>query len=164
MRCLFSQLILLVFPMFAAGQSPAELVITNANIRTMDVKRPVASAMAVSNSRIVAVGSIDKIRELIGPGTKVIDANGKLVIPGFNDAHVHFTGVGNWFSHLDASNIKNSHELLDRVARFTRFLPKGRWVLGAKLSLSSLPDREVLDPVSEHNPVLIYFSDPSSSF
>lgn len=164
MRCLFSQLILLVFPMFAAGQSPAELVITNANIRTMDVKRPVASAIAVSNSRIVAVGSIDRIRELIGPGTKVIDANGKLVIPGFNDAHVHFTGVGNWFSHLDAANFKNSKELLDRVAHFTRFLPKGRWLLGAKLSSGSLPGREVLDSVSSDNPVLIYLADPAFAF
>ncbi len=163
MRCLLSQLILLVLPIIAAGQSPADLVISNANVRTLDALRPRASAIAVSNARIIAVGSIKDIGPFIGPGTKVIDAGGKLVIPGFNDAHVHFTGVGNWFSHLNATNLKNPQEVIDRVAHFTRFLPKGRWVLGAKLTSGSLPDREVLDRVSADNPVLIYLSDPSSA-
>ncbi|MFT3744978.1 MAG: amidohydrolase [Pyrinomonadaceae bacterium] len=127
----------------------------------MDSKRPLASAIAVFKTRIIAAGSTNEIRSYIGPSTKVIDANGKLIIPGFNDAHVHFTGVGNWFSHLDASNLRNSKELLDRVAHFSRFLPKGRWILGAKLSAEVKPSRLELDAVSSQNPVLIYLADPS---
>lgn len=145
------------------AQTEPDLIVINARVRTLDAKKPVADAIAVSGGRISALGSNREIGALASARTKVIDAGGKLVIPGFNDAHVHFTGVGNWFSHLDATNIRNSKELLDRVAHFTRFLPNGRWVLGAKLLPSAIPTRTELDSVSPDSPLLIYLTDPASA-
>ncbi len=151
----------------APGQQPADIVIVNARVRTLDTKRPLAEAVAISKGRITAVGSNSEIRSVASAATRIVDAKGKLVIPGFNDAHVHFTGVGNWFSHLDCSAIKNSRELLQRIARFTKFLPNGRWVLGAKIDPAGwngkLPTAAEIDAVSPDNPVLLYLVDNSKA-
>src|SRR6266852_768440 len=68
----------------------ADLVIINAKIHPMDQGRPLAEAVAVSGNRIVAIGSTKDIHKLAGANTRVIDAKGQLLLPGFNDAHVHF--------------------------------------------------------------------------
>lgn len=74
----------------AAQNLSVDLAIVNAKIHKMDEAKPIAEAVAVKGEKIVAVGSNKEIRELMGANTKVIDASGKLVLPGFNDAHVHF--------------------------------------------------------------------------
>ena len=79
----------------------ADLVITNANIRTMDAKRTVAKSIAMLNGKIIAVGSDADTKKMIGPATRVIDAQGRTVIPGFNDAHVHFTSGGFQLSSIN---------------------------------------------------------------
>src|SRR5918912_1245460 len=68
----------------------ADLVVVNARVRTMDEKQPAAEAVAVYGNRIVAVGSTAEIKKLAGSRTRVVDAGGRLVLPGFNDSHVHF--------------------------------------------------------------------------
>src|SRR5262245_32733328 len=73
---------------------PADLVLRNARIVTVDEARPTAEAIAVTGDTIAAVGSNTEIQRYVGGGTKVIDLNGALVVPGLIDAHVHFTGVG----------------------------------------------------------------------
>ena len=84
-----------IAPRFAAAQDlTADLVIINANIHTMDAKRPTARSIAVVGNKIVAVGYDADTKAMIGPQTRVIDAKGKLVLPGFNDAHVHFMETG----------------------------------------------------------------------
>src|SRR5262252_2159504 len=82
-------LLLLVTGLFSQTFQ-ADLVVVNANIHTMDSNRTVARSMAVSGGKIIAIGSDADTKSLIGPKTRVIDAGGKLVLPGFNDAHVHF--------------------------------------------------------------------------
>ena len=72
------------------GPPMVQLIITNAVVRTIDTNRPTAEAIAISGNRITAVGIGSEIAQLAGPETRVIDARGKLVLPGFNDAHVHF--------------------------------------------------------------------------
>src|ERR1041384_5719319 len=72
----------------------ADLVIVNARVRTMDEKQPVAEAVAVYGNHILAVGSTAEIRKLAGARTRVVDAGGRLVLPGFNDAHVYFLSGG----------------------------------------------------------------------
>src|SRR5262245_15589302 len=74
-----------------AGQAPADLVLTNGRIVTLDDARPEAQALAVSGGRIEALGSTDEIKPLIGPATKVIDLQGQLAIPGLIESHGHFT-------------------------------------------------------------------------
>ncbi len=146
--------------MSAGAQTSADLILINANIRTMDQRAPKAEALAVTNGRITAVGKAVDIRKLANDKTRIIDARGKLVLPGFNDAHVHFTGIGNQFSHLDARHARKRQEVLDRIAFYAGVLPKGRWILGAGLTLSSndLPTISQIDAVSPDNPVLIYFA------
>ncbi len=153
---------------FAAGQTAAELIIVNGNVRTLDKKKPLVQAVASSAGKITAVGTDAEIRKLIGPGTVVIDAKQRLVLPGFNDAHVHFTAIGNRFSHLDLRNAKSADEVVERIEYYCRFLPKGRWLIGAGLDYTRwktavLPALERIDAVSPDNPVLLYFADPKSA-
>lgn len=144
------------------AQAFADLIIKNATIRTMDAKRTVASAVAISYGRIVAVGSDAEIEKFRGENTRVIDAKRRLVLPGFNDSHVHLTGVGNWFSHLALGNAKSKSDVLAGIKRFATYLPKGRWILGGKLDSKNLPTLAEIDAVSPENPVFIWFGDPSS--
>src|SRR6266704_5325075 len=72
----------------------ADLIIFNARVRTMDQSQPAAEAVAIYGNRFVAVGSTKEIRKLASGNTKIIDAKGRLVLPGFNDAHVHFMSGG----------------------------------------------------------------------
>lgn len=169
MKVAASAITILIIAIAVAGQSRADLVIINAKVRTMDVRKPLAEAVAIRGGKIIGVGSNDEIRSMAGAGTSIVDAMGKLVIPGFNDAHVHFTGVGNQFSHLDLSGVTSSNELLNRISHFTEFLPKHRWLLGAKLDTSrwkvtTLPTPAMVDAVSPDNPVFLYFTDPTSAF
>lgn len=149
----------------ALPQQNADLLIVNARVRTMNPKQPLAEAVAVSGDRITLVGTNVAVRKRADSSTKVIDAGGRLVLPGFNDAHVHFTGVGNFFSHLDATTIDSFEQLREKIAHFTRYLPKGRWLIGAKLDISKFSRSMIaeIDPVSRENPILIYLNDPSSA-
>src|SRR4051794_8970617 len=94
-------LMALVSYLAASAQMAPDVVITNANIHTMNAKRSTAGSIAILNGRIVAVGSESDTKALIGRGTRVIDAKGKLVMPGFNDAPVHFTSGGMQLSLVD---------------------------------------------------------------
>src|SRR4029077_15907515 len=86
----FCALVLLSSLLHAQSKPAADLIITNAKIWTVDKTRPHAEALAVLGDRIVAVGSAAEVDTWHGPMTKVLDAQGKLLLPGFNDAHVHF--------------------------------------------------------------------------
>src|SRR5215207_2185363 len=97
MRFVAAVLILLLSSQAFAS---ADLIIVNANVRTMASTLPKAEAIAVSGGEIIAVGSTKVVRALAGENTKIIDAGGKLVLPGFNDAHVHFAAIGNTFSSV----------------------------------------------------------------
>lgn len=158
----------LCLSVLAAGQGAVDLVVINGNVHTLDKNKPSAQAVATSGGRIIAVGSNAEIRALVGPQTIVIDAKQRLVLPGFNDAHVHFTAIGNRFSHLDLRNAKSSFEVVEKIEYYCRFLPKGRWLIGAGLDTTrwktAAPHAlERIDAVSPDNPVLLYFADPKSA-
>ncbi len=138
----------------------ADLVVNNANIRTMDAKRTVARSVAVLNGKIVAIGSEAQTKSMIGPQTKVIDAGGKTVIPGFNDAHVHFLETGQQLSSVDLRDAKTPQEFAARIKAFAAKLPKGRWILGGKWdhenwTPNALPTAALIDAVTPDNPVFI---------
>ncbi len=152
----------------AAGQGAVELIIVNGNVRTLNKDQPSAQAVASSGGRIVAVGTDHDIKALAGPQSVIIDAEKRLVLPGFNDAHVHFTAIGNRFSHLDLRDAESAEDVVKRVEYFCRFLPKGRWLIGAGLDSSrwrstAPPALERLDAVSKENPILLYFADPRTA-
>src|SRR5260370_2852789 len=79
----------------------ADLIIINAKIHTMDLAQPLTEAVAILGSRIIAVGSTKDLEKLRGPKTRAINAKGQLVLPSFNDAHVHFISCGFQLSRVD---------------------------------------------------------------
>ncbi|HEX6279534.1 MAG TPA: amidohydrolase [Pyrinomonadaceae bacterium] len=147
------------------GQSPQpDLIIVNANIRTMDKANPTAEALTVKAGRITAVGTTEDIQKLAGKETKVIDAGGRPVLPGFNDAHAHFMAIGNIFSSIDLSDAKTEDDVIAKFRHFARFLPKGRWILGGKFDPAIKLSAEKVDAATPEHPVFVYHSDPKTAY
>ena len=137
-----------------------DLVIINAAVHTMDPARPTAEAVAVLGNRIAAVGSTADMRALAAPGTRIIDAGGKLVLPGFNDAHVHFLMGGFSLANVDLRDAQSPQELAKRLSDYARKLPKGRWILGGdwdheRWPGAPLPTRQMIDAATPDNPVWV---------
>lgn len=162
-------IILLSMAVLTTGQPvTADLILVNGNIRTLDRAKPRAEAMAISGGLIVAVGTNRELQAFIGPRTQVIDAGGRLVLPGFNDAHVHFAAIGNSFSSMDLRKPRTRAELGSLFSKYTAVLPHGRWILGSGWAVSAREDiglsRRLVDPLTPANPVFIYSSDASVAF
>jgi len=156
-------LVTLLFFAPATGAQAPDLIVVNANIRTMDKANPQAEAVAVRADRIAAVGTSNDIRRLAGPQTRVIDAQGRLVLPGFNDSHAHFMAIGNLFSSIDLSDAKSEADVIAKLRHFVRFLPKGRWVLGGKLAPSISISKASVDVATPDNPVFVFHIDPKTA-
>ena len=137
-----------------------DLIIVNANIRTMDRNRPSAEALAVYQNRIVALGSSSEIRKLADSHTRVIDAKGQLVLPGFNDAHVHFMSGGFQLASVDLRDANTPQEFAERIRAFATKLPQGRWITGGdwdheRWPDARLPTKELIDPFTPNTPVFV---------
>ena len=161
MKKLLLIILLLSFcPSIYSQKLTADLVIVNANIRTMDKSNPKTQAFAVLGNKIVSVGSNAQIKQLVGPNTKTIDATGKLVLPGFNDAHVHFLDGGSGLSSVDLRDAKTPREFIERIKNFAAKQPKGRWILNGNWdhenwSPNDLPTASMIDAATPDNPVFI---------
>jgi predicted amidohydrolase YtcJ len=115
--CLAAAAALLASPRPTLAAEPADLVLKNAVVHTVDAKRPRADAVAVRGNRIVAVGSTAEVQAFVGPKTRVLDLAGRTVVPGFDDSHAHMLGIG--FARLDV-DLVGAHsyaEVVERVAR-----------------------------------------------
>ncbi|HOX58509.1 MAG TPA: amidohydrolase [Candidatus Paceibacterota bacterium] len=137
-----------------------DLIILNASIHTMDDAQPTAEAVAVLGNRIVALGATPDIRLLAGPSTRVIDAAGKLVLPGFNDSHTHFLMGGFALASVDLRDARSPEEMVRRLKDYATKLPKGRWILGGdwdheKWPGAPLPTRQMIDAATPDHPVLV---------
>lgn len=138
----------------------ADLVIRNAVVRTMDAARPTASAVAVVGNRITAVGSDKEAASWVQPHTRVIDARGRLLLPGFNDSHVHFLSGGFQLASVDLRDARTPEEFSRRIAAFAAKQPKGRWVQGGDWDHelwpgAPLPRREWIDAATGDVPVFV---------
>src|SRR5437016_12655549 len=138
----------------------ADLIIANGNIHTMDRSQPNAQAIAIHGNRIIAVGSNDDIKKLARANTKVIDAKGRLVLPGFNDAHVHFMSGGFQLSSVDLRDANTPQEFAERIRDFAARLPKGRWITGGdwdheRWPDAKLPTKELIDRYTPDTPVFV---------
>ncbi len=151
-------------PTTGAQKFEADLVIINADVHTMDEKRPTAEAVAVFANRIAAVGSNDEIKILVGARTRVVDALGALVLPGFNDAHVHFLSGGFQLSSVDLRDADSPQEFAERIRRFAEKLPAGRWITGgdwdherwaAANGNVPLPTKELIDSFTPDRAVFV---------
>lgn len=151
----------LIAPIWPPRPSVAtELIVLNAVIRTMDGKQPTAQALAVSERRILAVGDNQKIQGLATAATRVIDARGSLIVPGFNDSHVHFVSGGKQLSSVDLRTAKTPEEFVERLRRFAENLPKGKWITGGDWDHENwpgtpLPTKQLIDSATPDHPVLV---------
>src|SRR5215472_4179178 len=146
---------------WVVAQKPAaDLIVTNAKIWTVDKTRPQAEALAVIGDRIVAVGGATEVDAWHGPQTKVLDAKGKLLLPGFNDAHVHFVDGGSHLQEVQLKDAASPEEFARRIGERAKTTPKGEWITGGdwdeqKWSPPNLPTKELLDPVTPDTPVWV---------
>ncbi len=142
----------------AQGKRKVSLVLFNGKVFTADARGSVAEAIAVDGERIAAVGTTREIRSLY-QGAREIDLNGKLVTPGFNDAHIHFAGGGLSLLRVVLNGSRTLEEALQRIAAKVKELPAGSWILGRgwdhTLWGGEWPTRADLDKVAPNNPVFV---------
>lgn len=144
----------------------ADLVLTGANVITVDERESQAQAVAVKDGIIVAVGRDDEVAGLIGGETRVLDLAGKTVVPGFNDTHTHNCYYGEFrFSPLQlnvAAELNPSiAELQAKLSERAATTPKGQWIGGRNYDPNGMAEkrwitRAEIDAVCPHNPVLLW--------
>jgi len=152
-----------------AGQDKADLVVRNAKIFTGWEFKPWAEAVAAKDGKIAAVGSDKEIADWIGPQTKVIDAEKRLVIPGLIDAHTHFSSGGRSLISLSFRGVRSIEKVQEMIAAKIKELPPGAAVFGAEYDHSLFPGglwptKTDLDKVSPANPVVIERVDGHSAW
>lgn len=148
------------------ADDPADLVLLNGNIVTVDDVLPEAQALAARDGRIVAVGSDSDVQPFVGPETEVIDLDGQLAIPGFIEGHAHYMGVGRATLQLDLMDVANWDEVVDMVAAAVAESEPGELITGRgwhqekwdrrpEPNVDGLPHHESLSAVSPENPVIL---------
>jgi predicted amidohydrolase YtcJ len=142
----------------------ADLIVTRATAWTGETGQPEAEAVAVLGDRIVAVGSAAEVAVWRGRRTRVIDADGKLLLPGFNDAHVHFIDGGLQLDNVDLKDASSPEEFVRRVAAQAKAVAHGDWLLGGgwdeqQWDQPVLPTKQMIDPVTSGMPILLHRCD-----
>jgi predicted amidohydrolase YtcJ len=163
MRLVFAVAMIFLFTAadaYAQQPSFADLVIVHGHVWTVDPENSRAEAVAVRDSRIVAVGSDREIAKWIGPATKTIDAQGKSVLPGFIDAHVHFSSGGGEISSVHLRDANTPQEFARRIGEQARKLGKGEWMLGGTWDHElwggkPLPSHDWVDSLTPDTPVFV---------
>lgn len=159
-----------------AAQAPrADLVLVNGTVVTVDSARPRAQAVAVRGDRIVAVGTSDEIRRMAGPGTRIVDLNGRLLIPGFIEGHGHFTGLGESKLVLDLTTAATWDDIVAMVGRAAQAARPGEWIVGRgwhqekwarspQPNVQGVPLHASLDAVSPDHPVILTHASGHAGF
>ena len=155
-----------------AAQTPpaaADSVVVNARIYTVNSRQPWAEALAVRGDKILAVGSVREIVRYRGANTRVIDAQGRLVLPGFTACHIHFMEGSLGLLHVDLNGAATVAEIRKRVSAYAVAHPREEWILGMgwtypAFAPSGMPDRRLLDEVVLDRPVLLEAYDGHTSW
>jgi predicted amidohydrolase YtcJ len=145
-------------PGVAQTSRPADLIVTNARIYTVDDARPIVSAMAVRDGKVLFIGSPREASALKGAGTRVVDLGGRTVIPGMVDAHAHLLGLGQSLHTVNLFGAKSYDEVIARVVERAKGLPPGQWLLGRGWDQNQwgdtrFPTHEALSRAVPNNPV-----------
>ena len=145
----------------AVANAPADLIIRDAHIVTVDKNFSTANAAAIRDGRFIAVGSDADVMRTAGPRTRVIDLHGTTVLPGFNDTHVHLTAGKDLETEVDLTNIHSIKQIQAAIAARAKELKPGDWIVGTRgwweyqLAEGRLPTRVDLDAAAPDNPVSI---------
>ena len=138
----------------------ADVLVVNAHVYTVNAAQPWAEAIAIRTGKIVTVGSADDLEKLRGPATKVIDAGGRLVLPGFTDSHIHFLEGSVTLLRVHLDDAKTISEIQKLVKEFADKHPDHPWILGRGWTYptfgeTALPDKKYLDEVVPDRPVYL---------
>ncbi len=149
-----------------AQNKPAELVLRGAAVYTVDGARSWAQAVAVSGGRIVFVGSDSAARAWVGPSTKVVELQGKMVLPAFHDAHVHPVSGGVEALECDLNGLPNQAAILEKVRAYAAARPSDPWIRGGGWDLTVFPEgnpsKTLLDAIALDRPIYLAASDGHS--
>jgi predicted amidohydrolase YtcJ len=154
---------------------PLDLIIHNGYVYTVDEKTTVVDAIGVSKGKIVFVGTSSEALQLKNPDTKVIDANGHFVMPGFIEGHGHFSGLGYSLINLNFLKSKSWQEIVDSVSSKALKSKKGEWIEGRgwhqekwstplSSSIQGYPFHDDLSKVTNDNPVILFHASGHSLF
>jgi predicted amidohydrolase YtcJ len=171
---LFAVLVVMFISKRNQRVEPADLVLTNGQVVTVDEKLPEAQALAVRGGKIEAVGSVKEIKRYIGSATQVIDLGGKLAIPGLIDSHGHFMGLGSSKLILDLTKARNWDDIVAMVGAAAKTARPGEWIRGRgwhqdkwdkvpEPNVDGLPFHDALSKVTPDNPVVLTHASGHSS-
>jgi len=171
---LFAVLVVMFISKRNPRVEPADLVLTNGQVVTVDEKLPEAQALAVRGGKIVAVGTVKEIKRHIGSATQVIDLGGKLAVPGLIDSHGHFMGLGASKLILDLTKARNWDDIVAMVGEAAKAARPGEWIRGRgwhqdkwdkvpEPNVDGLPFHEALSKVTPDNPVVLTHASGHSS-
>ena len=164
MRTILRALVLSLIPTYTVHAAPgatATLILLNGRIWTENLGQPEAEAVAIDGQHILAVGASADIHALAGPNCKTVDLQGRRVVPGFNDSHVHLLGGGESLITVQLGDANSQAEFRRRIGDYAKKLPKGTWVRDGlwdhqRWSPAELPTRELIDDVTADNPVFVW--------
>ena len=142
----------------------ANLVLYNGVIYTMDRSLPRAPAVAIAGNRVLALGDDEAMRELLAPRGEAVDLEGRAVVPGFVDSHIHFVEYALRLRRIDLTEVPTLDEALARVAVRAAQTPPGEWLLGGGWNRNlwsggAFPTRADLDAVASQHPVALSSKD-----
>ncbi|WP_414693454.1 amidohydrolase [Ohtaekwangia sp.] len=168
-------LVLMLLAQCTTRQTPADLLIKGGTIYTMDAAHPQAEAVAVTGDKIVFAGSAQDAARYAGADTKVIDLQGKTMMPGFIEGHAHLMGIGYNELNLDLMNIKSFEEMIEKVKEAASKAKPGQWIVGRgwhQDKWTVKPDKVVkgfpvhtkLSEVSPNNPVFLWHASGHAAF
>ncbi len=154
--------------------APADLVLINGKVVTVDEALPEAEALAVRGDRIAAVGTTEEIKRYIGQKTTVLDLKGRTAVPGLIDSHLHFMSIGQAKQTLDLTKTRSFDEIVAMVAEAVEQAAPGEWINGRgwhqekwdkipEPNVNGLPFHDRLSEVSPENPVVLTHASGHSS-
>jgi predicted amidohydrolase YtcJ len=143
----------------AGDSGPADVVFRGGTVWTGEADGSPAEALAVRDGRILVVGDEGTIESLVGPDTRVVELEGRTLLPGFVDGHTHFLSGGFQLSSVDLRDAETPEEFARRIARFAETLEPGEWITGGdwdhELWGGELPEKEWVDSLTQDNPVFV---------
>jgi predicted amidohydrolase YtcJ len=141
------------------AEATADLVLTGGAVYTVDAARSWAQAVAVSAGRIAAVGTDAQMRPYVGPRTEVVNLRGRMLLPGFQDAHVHASGGGLERSQCDLTGEHTRDSYLAAIRRYADASPDAAWITGGGWAMDvfpgGVPSKDDLDTVVPGRPVFL---------
>jgi predicted amidohydrolase YtcJ len=159
-RLMLCSIVLLCLITAADAQVYPSLMLVHGHVWTENPAQPETEAIAIDGNRILLAGTSAEVLHLAGPSTRVIDLHGRRVVPGFNDAHVHFVPGGQLLAGVQLRDAASQAEFRQRIASFAQTQPDGAWiVVGAwdheRWTPAVLPTHQLIDEVTPHNPVFV---------